>query len=340
MDSSRSLVRKTLEFESPAHVPRDLWLLPWASMHYPREVDELVTRFPSDFTTAPAPGRTAVVTGDPYEIGTFVDEWGSIFTGNQRGVIGEVKQAAIPTWDDLPTLQVPTSMLSFDAQAVNDFCRSTSHYVMAGCCPRPFERLQFLRTSTQLYIDLAEERPEFYELLHTVHEFYLKEMEKWAVTKVDALSFMDDWGAQQRLLISPRMWRKIFKPLYKDYIELAHAYGKKIFMHSDGYIADIIPDLVEMGLDALNSQLFSMNIEEIGAQFRGKITFWGEIDRQYLLSFGTPAEVDAAVRRVNDHLNANGGVIAQCEFSAGSKPENVFQVYRTWEEISNRGASL
>ena len=53
---------------------------------------------------------------------------------------------------------------------------------------------------------------------------------------------MDDWGSQHGLLISPRTWRKVFKPLYKDYIDLAHSKGKKIFMHSDGFTAEIIPD--------------------------------------------------------------------------------------------------
>ncbi len=333
MLTSRQLVYQTLEFRAPARVPRDLWTLPWARIHYPEAYEELFRRFPPDLTGCYVTGYTSPVQGDPYELGIYVDEWGSIFYNNQRGVIGEVKEAAIATWEDLPKLRIPWERLEFDADAANAFCRSSEKFVMAGCCPRPFERLQFLRTSAQLFIDLAEQPTELFELLHTVHEFYLKEMELWAKTEVDGLSFMDDWGAQRRLLISPGAWRKIFKPLYKDYIDLAHAYGKKIFMHSDGYIQDIIPDLVELGLDALNSQLFCMDIEAIGRRFRGQITFWGEIDRQYLLSFGTTAEVEAAVRRVYENLYQDGGCIAQCEFSAGSKPENVFKVYETWEAL-------
>ncbi len=333
METSRTLVYQTLEFAAPRRIPRDVWLLPWAWMNYPQQTQALIERFPSDFVTAPAPGRVAHVQGDAYEVGTFIDEWGCIFTGNQRGVIGEVKDAAISTWDDLPNLRVPEGMLHFDAAAVNAFCQTTDQFVMGGCCPRPFERLQFLRGSAQLYLDLGEQSAQMMELLHTVHEFYLKELEAWAKTDVDGLMFMDDWGAQNRLLIAPRMWRKLFKPLYKDYIDLAHAYGKKIFMHSDGYTLDIFADLVELGLDALNSQLFCMDIEEIGRKFKGKMTFWGEIDRQNLLPFGTPAQVADAVSRVAAALYAQGGVIAQCEFSAGSQPQNVMQVYQSWEEV-------
>jgi hypothetical protein len=251
----------------------------------------------------------------------------------QAGVIGEVKQAAIPTWNALDQLRIPTEHLSFDRAAVNAFCRASDKFVTAGCCPRPFERLQFLRGSEQLYYDLGEQSGELLELLRRVHGFYLQELELWASTEVDGLMFMDDWGAQDRLLISPRQWRKLFKPLYKDYIDLAHAHGKKIFMHSDGFTADIIPDLIELGLDAFNTQLFTMDIEALGRQHRGKITFWGEIDRQQILPFGSTADVDAAVRRVYAALHCQGGVIAQCEFSAGGRPENVMQVYQTWNEL-------
>ncbi len=134
-------------------------------------------------------------------------------------------------------------------------------------------------------------------------------------------------------MISPKQWRKIFKPLYKDYIDLAHRAGKRIFMHSDGYIYDIYGDLIELGLDAINSQLFIMDIEEIGKQFSGQITFWGEIDRQHLLPDGTTGQIAGAVRRVKDALYKNGGVIAQCEFGPGTRPENFEMVYQTWDEI-------
>ncbi len=184
-----------------------------------------------------------------------------------------------------------------------------------------------------MFIDLAEQPAEFFQLLDQIHQFYMKELELWAKTDVDALNIMDDWGAQRALLISPRQWRKIFKPLYKDYIDLAHRHGKYLFMHSDGYTRDILPDLVELGLDAINTQIFTMDIEELGQAFAGKITFWGEIDRQHLLSFASPGDIDRAVRRVKDALYHHGGIIAQCEFSAGSKAENVYQVYQTWDEV-------
>ena len=334
METSRQLVEKTLNFDGPTRIPRHPWTLKWARLHYPDELDRITARFPSDIATAPESLRTPCQTfGLDWELGTFVDEWGCTFTNIQRGVIGEVKQPLIASWQDLEKVKEPWGRLSVDVDQVNAFCRASDQFVLAGACPRPFERMQFLRGSQNLYYDLGEESPEFFSLLDKLHAFFTREMELWAGTAVDALNMMDDWGAQSRLLISPRQWRRIFKPIYKTYVDIAHAHGKKIFMHSDGYIFDIYPDLIEIGVDAINSQLFCMDIEKIGELFAGKITFWGEIDRQHLLPHATPAEIDAAVRRVYRALYRGGGVIAQCEFSTGSQPENVAQVYQSWDEV-------
>ena len=335
MTTSRQLILKTLEFDSPHRIPRQLWYLPWAADHYPAELSRIQEHFPDDMVGAPSFFRQAPRTvGGAYDVGVYVDEWGCIFQNLQKGVIGEVKTPVVQTWDDLDKVRPPEEALSIDVDQVNAFCRSTDKFVMSGCCARPFERLQFLRRSDNVYIDLAEQTPEIFQLIDKIHQFYLKEMELWATTEVDGLSFMDDWGSQRALLISPRQWRQIFKPLYKDYIDIAHSHGKKIFMHSDGYTAAIIPDLIELGLDALNTQLFVMNIEDLGQRFAGQITFWGELDRQWLLPHATTAEIDAAVRRVHAAFWRSGGAIAQCEFGAGSKPENVWQMFQTWDELS------
>lgn len=83
----------------------------------------------------------------------------------------------------------------------------------------------------------------------------------------------------------------------------------------------------------MNSQLFCMNIEELGATFRGKVTFWGEIDRQHLLPFGTPEQVKEGVRRVRRALDdGRGGLIAQCEWGMRDPGANLAAVFEAWEE--------
>ncbi len=336
MTTSRELVIQTLEFDHPARIPRQLWTLPWAHTHHPDTIQAIQRDFPSDFAGAPG-FHTQPITmksGYMYAAGVSVDEWGCERINIHPGIIGEVKHPQVKNWKtDLEKVRLPQEYFTIQPDKVNDYCASTDLFVTGGCCANPFERIQYIRGSENVYIDLVEQPDEFFVLLNRIHEFFCKEIELWCQTDVDAINLMDDWGAQNRLLISPRMWRKIFKPLYREYCEIAHSYGKYVFMHSDGHITAIYPDLIEIGVNALNSQLFIMDIEELGKSFGGKITFWGEIDRQHLLVEGSVQDIHNAVQRVYQSCYHNGGVIAQCEFSPGSKPENVVAVFEAWNTI-------
>jgi hypothetical protein len=332
--TSRELVISTLKFSSPPRVPRQLWLLPWAADHFPRELAEIQKKFPDDIVNCPAFFKTTPQRrGSEYLPGIYVDEWGCIFENRQRGLIGEVKEPLVKNWKEVDKVRVPRERLSTDVRRANEFVRAADQFVLAPTTIRPFEQLQFIRGSQNLYLDLIDQPDELFILLEHIHSFYKEELELWASTDVDGLSFADDWGSQKSLLISPGLWRKIFRPLYKEYVEIAHRRGKFIFMHSDGHISEIFPDLVELRVDALNSQLFCMDIESLGNRFRGRITFWGEVDRQHILAEGKPEEVVAAVRRVKNALYRDGGVIAQCEFGAGARPENVALVFETWNKM-------
>ena len=331
----RELVHATLAFTPGLRVPRQLWALPGAAQEHPQVVRQLGAEFPpdivgiSDHCRVPAPTR-----GDPYAIGTHVDAWGCTFINIHGGIIGEVKEPQVRDWKtDAHRVHIPREWLTLDRDAINRDCAATDRFCMASAFARPFEQLQFIRGTAELLMDLVDPSPEFTAFVASMHAFYCELLEAWAKTDVDALFFMDDWGSQRSLLASPATWRRIFKPMYADYARIAHRAGKRIFMHSDGNIAAIFPDLVEIGIDAVNSQIFCIGLENL-RPFAGKITFWGEIDRQHLLPRGTPEDIDRAVRQVHATLGQNGGVIAQLEFGPGAKPENVVQAFRTWNAIS------
>ncbi len=330
----RELVRRTLEFASPPVVPRQAWILPWAEDHHPAEVARLRTEFPDDIVAAPGLYRSPLpIVGNRYEKGVYVDEWGCRFTNIHGGVIGIVRDPLIRGWTDLDRFRTPDAPLAVDRAAVNDFCCHTDRFVLAGTLVRPFERLTFIRTMETALTDIVRQPPELFELLRRIHAHYLKEVDAWACTDVDAIVLMDDWGMQRGMLVAPEFFRRVFKPFYREYCDIARQHGKYVFMHSDGNILPIIDDLIEIGVDALNSQVACMGVKELGRRFAGRITFWGEMDRQQLLPFGTLEDVRRAVCEAREHLHANGGVIAQCEFGPGAKPENVFEVFRTWDDI-------
>jgi len=340
--TSRELVKRCLTFDSPERLPRHLWYLPWAEINYPAAMQELRRCYPDDFYGTDYYYRPSTrIKGDPYKKGRYVDEWGCVFDNLQDGIIGAVHDPLIKDIAEWKSVQPPYEQLpqgeielrkAYDA--INRSYEKTDKFVIANINPRPWERYQFLRGTQNAMQDILEPELGGADLLRTIHEFYLREIEIWVKADVDAISFMDDWGAQSRLLIAPPLWREMFKPLYQDYCDLAKANGKFVFMHSDGFIEDIYPDLIEIGVDALNSQLFCMDMSVLEKMAKGKITFWGEIDRQHILPSKNPQDGRDAVRKVARHLyDPKGGIIIQMEFGAGANPGTVLAVYEEWERV-------
>ena len=334
--NSRERVIKTLNFEKPDRLPRHMWILASGSMNFPEEVKKLLKDFPQDFVNPPYnPPRMPCQVGTVYENMVYVDEWNCRWEAKEPGVIGEVVDSPIKTWSDLDTYKPPFELIGKGMEEVNRFCAESDKFVLSGCCPRPFERIQFLRGAEQLYLDLAYGEKELFKMIEMVHDYHLREVEEWVKTDVDGITFMDDWGSQKSLLISPKMWEEIFKPLYKDYVDIVHAHGKYSFMHSDGMIEAIYPGLIDVGFDALNSQLFCMNFEKLCREYGGKITFWGEIDRQRLLPFGTREEVvEGVTKLIKACSHFDGGLIAQCEWEGDGKPENIRAVFETFDKYA------
>ena len=332
--TSRERVIRALRFQRPDRAPRDLWLLPGVAATRQVEVDAALARYPLDIGHPEASyGRGLRAQGEPYVLGSWVDEWGCTWVAAEPGVAGEVKAPPLADWRALHSYTLPYEVLrEADLSRVDASCARSDQFMLAGTLTRPFERLQFLRGSENLLLDLAWGPAELFCLRDLLHEFAMEELALWCRTAVDGISFMDDWGSQQSLLISPQTWRELFKPLYAEYCRTIHAAGKFAFFHSDGHIAAIIPELIEIGVDALNCQLFCMDIEALAAAHRGRITFWGELDRQHTLPRGTRDDVRRDVLRVRRALDTGeGGVIAQCEWGNDTPAENIAAAFEAWE---------
>jgi uroporphyrinogen decarboxylase len=331
--TGRERVTAALTFSSPDKVPRDLWVLPYCSLFRADEVAQFLDRYPLDFDRIEVDPETASRREQQLASpGTYMDDWGSMWQTAVPGTIGEVRTPAVGDWSDLASFTPPWHLIrDCNLDYFNRLCDDSSGFTLPPVGARPFERIQFLRGTENVYLDLAYDSKEFRALLDLVHSYYLEETTFWASSHVDGVFLMDDWGTQEAMLISPTMWRSIFKPLYKEYCDIIHSAGKFAFFHSDGHIEAIYEDLIEVGMDAINSQLFCMDIEALGAKYKGQVTFWGEIDRQQILPFGSQEDVGNAVKRVRSALeDPSGGVIAQCEWGKDNDVGNIEAVFDAW----------
>lgn len=197
--TSKERVLATLEFRNKTdRVPRQLWTLPWAHDHYPEMLKQLERDFEWDFAEPDAILKeTPKTKGNAYALGEYVDEWGCIFTNLQKGVIGEVKHPIVEEedWSDAGNVHIPEELLTFDQDQVNHSCeKKQDKFLFGNCCPRPFEQLQFIRGTANLYMDLMDPPEGLLEFMKRMHDYYCRLMTKWARTDVDALNMMDDWG--------------------------------------------------------------------------------------------------------------------------------------------------
>lgn len=156
---------------------------------------------------------------------------------------------------------------------------------------------------------------------------------------VDAIGEADDFAGQNRMLISPAMYRRIVKPLHKQLFDFIHARTRaKIFFHSCGAIRPVIPDLIEAGVDILNPVQVSatgMDSAELKREFGRDITFWGGgVDTQRVLGTGSPEQVRADTRRRIEDLAPGGGfVFATVHNIQGNvSPENITAMWETLQE--------
>ncbi|HAL61673.1 MAG TPA: hypothetical protein DCP08_04600, partial [Chloroflexi bacterium] len=175
-----------------------------------------------------------------------------------------------------------------------------------------FETAWALRGYEKTLMDLVI-NPDFVEkLLDIPFNYHLTAAKKLVEMGVDMIWVGDDMGTQERMLISPDTWRRFFKPRMATFISTLKSINPdvKVAYHSDGVIYPIIPDLIEIGLDVLNPiQPRSMNPEKLKKEYGDKLCFWGSIDEQYTLPFGTPAEVEREVITRLKTVGKNGGLI-------------------------------
>jgi uroporphyrinogen decarboxylase len=155
--------------------------------------------------------------------------------------------------------------------------------------------------------------PELAErLLDLPYHYHLVAAKKLTEMGVDMIWIGDDVGAQKAMLISPKMWRKFLKPRMANFIAELKAINPqlKVAYHSDGFIYPIIPDLIEIGLDVLNPiQPASLDPIQLKKDFGNKLCFWGSIDEQHTLPFGTASDVGAEVKTRLETLGKDGGLI-------------------------------
>ncbi len=177
----------------------------------------------------------------------------------------------------------------------------------------PFERMMSLmgfENAVCAFLETPEEVHEFFDALTDYKCRYLKILKEYF--GFDIIVYHDDWGNNQNMFFSMNMWREFIKPYIKRVIDCTHELEMVFEMHSCGYIKPTVPDLVEMGIDALQPLQYCNEVEDIKKEFGDRILLSGGFNTQEMLERpgATEEEIRQEVRRTLDSLAQNGGYCA------------------------------
>jgi len=273
----------------------------------------------------------------------FVDEWGVTWARPEGGHYissdGPFYHLEEPTLEDLERFPWPDPAdpgryrgLRERAKALHE---KTDYAVVLNLPVGPVHQCQFVRGYGEWLEDLLL-NPAFAEaLMDRVVELWIEIADR-ALEEVgddvDLVMYGDDIGTQKGPLVRPELYRRVIKPRHRRMAEAVKRHGKPILYHSCGSIYALIPDLIEVGIDALNPVQVTaaeMDTKRLKREFGRDLTFWGGINTQQVLPLGTPEEVREEVRRRIEDLAEGGGYVlcAVHNIQPEVPPENVVAMY-------------
>lgn len=238
----------------------------------------------------------------------WTDEWGTGWAHARGGVGATTIEHPLKDWsqlDDYLRHQMPDPRQPgrLDSAASVLEQHGSSKYCFGVIHLSLWERMNCIRGMEQCFLDFYEHESQMHRLAEALTDYLLELIRCWSELGADAVFLTDDWGSQNALMISLNMWRTFFKKHYQVIFDETHRLGMDVILHSCGNVMDIIPDLIDLGLDVLDPlQPGAMDLEKVAREFGGKIGFCGAVDIQNLLVQGTTDQVADELRRIIDML--------------------------------------
>lgn len=288
--SSRDVVVRTIKFIGAPRIPYDL-----------------PEQYGSDFY------RVCMDPSPDARYNSGVDEWGAVWHNLGVSKLGQVKDVPLKDWKDFDRLSIPN--IEDKArwgvlEGIRD--RAGDRFLLARGIAL-YERVHFIRGLENTWIDIYQEREKLENLIDILVEMNIYAIGKYSAAGADGFILFDDWGLQDKLMISPNAWREIWKPRYEKVFRASHDAGLLNFLHCCGHITAIMDDLIQVGLDVIQmDQQQNMGLERLGESFGGRICFWCPADIQGVMVNGTTDDIRAYCRQMVQTLGRpEGGFIAK-----------------------------
>lgn len=289
---------------------------------------------------------------------SFVDEWGITWKKPPGGLYFDVVEyRQIESVKDVETkIQWPVfdpkdpswlKTLGELRRTASSLRSSTDYALVLDFGVAPFTMVQLFMGFEQSSISLMTDPALVEAVMDKVLETYFQSAQgvfEAVGDLVDAVyAFADDLGTQSSLWISPKVYRSVIKPFHRRVVEFIKARSRaKIIFHSCGSIVPFIPDLLDVGIDVLSPVQVSahgMDTKRLKKDFGDALSFWGAIDTQRVLPFGSESDVVDEVRRRIDDLAPGGGFVLSSvhNIQPDVPPQNVVRMVRAARTFGTKG---
>jgi len=287
-------IRRAVKFQGPDRIPRDL-PEPWGA-------DIIGTG------AGPDPAWKPAVEGE--------DEWGSIWQKDaERKTHGQVVVHPLKDYADFDGYPFPDYNIPERYTGVEDAVKNNTEdkFVLAGIPVSLIHRLEYLRGHEEAWTDAYIYPEQLGRLLDKLADIAIDALRRVARLGVDGIFSCDDWGLQDRPMVSPEIFSDFFAPRYKRIYHTAHELGLLTFLHSCGNIAELLDAMIEAELDCIQmDQQENMGVDLLAERFGGRICFWCPVDIQQTMINGSLDDIRAYAKHLIDAFGKfNGGFISK-----------------------------
>jgi len=275
----------------------------------------------------------------PAEDRRVTDAWGCGWIYDIDGLDGLVIEHPLADWSALDTWRPPPvpEFTEDDARALR---QARAEGRMAVCGSEHgylFMRLFYLRGFDAFMEDVAHVDPRLERLADVVTDYWAARFRPYVEAGIDRLSVADDLGTQTASLLGPKHFRRLLLPRYKRLLAPARRSGAHVAMHHDGYVMDIIDQVIEAGVNIVNPQDLVNGIDNLAREVKGRACIHLDVDRQTVMPHGSPGDVrDLVAEEVRKLGSPAGGLEMVVGIYPPTPLENVaalcdaFDAYRTY----------
>lgn len=336
---------KAMCFANPEWIPTSVSFLPATWQRHGERLAKVLEAHPDLFPGYKPSGCYTPSLPRRMQKGRWRDAWGTLWDNVAEGLdsIPVEEGAPLRDWAAFEDYQAPEALATDDWGEPIDWKAMREHFarvkeqggLAVGAIAHGFMymRLFYLRGFTNLMIDIGTRDPRLDRLIDMVASRNERLVKELLAAGAEMISGGDDLGMQTSLPMRPDDWRRYIKPAYARIFADCREGGVPVYLHSDGHIFEIIPDLVDCGITIINPQIRANGLEGLVKYAKGRVAIHIDLDRQ-LFPFATPERIKAHVREVFEALyKPEGGLMLHAECGPDIPLENIEAICEALEEV-------